>query len=88
MKTRLMKKGIGGLDKVVLSLVVLGFLLVIGMTLMGRVRDTTTAGTPERNASDMTISAIEQVPGWLPMIILALIAVVILGIIYMLKKRG
>lgn len=105
------KKGIAGLEKFVLSLVVIGFTLVIGLTLLAQVRDTDprigsvsycgtniTGGTGtgiqwtncsvQTNASIMTISALEQVPGWLSIIVLATIAVIILGVIYMLKKRG
>ena len=87
-KTQIGKKGIGGLDKIVMSLVVVGFLLVIGLALMGKVRDTQTAGTAEYNASTAVIDAIDDIPTWLPIIVLAFIAVIVLGIVYMIKGRG
>ena len=84
------KKGqstLGVLENVVISLVVVGFLLIIGLSLMGRARDTTTSGTAEYNASTSVITAISSIPGWLTVIVLAFIAVVVLGAVYMLKGK-
>ena len=98
-KTQIAKKGIGGLDKIVMSLVVIGFLLVIGLALMGKVRDTQiTSGCNSTgdaagcsyayNSSGDVIDAIDDIPTWLPIIVLAFIAVIVLGIVYMIKGRG
>ena len=81
------KKGqLGAVQSVVIALVVIGFILVIGLTLMGKVRDTTTTNTSERNASVAVIEAMATIPDWLGIIVLAVIALVILGIVYMFAR--
>lgn len=55
---------LGGLQNLVIALVVIGFVLIIGLTLMGQARDTTTANTAERNASVLVIGAIDDIPTW------------------------
>lgn len=82
------KKGqLGGLENLVIGLVVIGFVLVVGLSLMGQARDTTTANTAEYNASVATIGAIDDIPTWLGIIVLAFIAVVVLGIVYLLRRN-
>lgn len=106
---KISKKGFG-LSKLVISLVVVGFLLIIGLAMMGKLRDTdsrlgnfpncganSTGGSggtlgysncsAAYNASVTTIGAIDDIPAWLPILVLAFIAVIVLGVVYMLKKR-
>lgn len=82
----LSKKGFG-LDKLVISLVVTGFILVVGLALMGKARDTQTSGSAEYNASKVVVDAIDDIPAWLPIIVLAFIAVIVLGVVYMLRRN-
>lgn len=82
------KKGqLGTLENVIMALVVIGFLLIIGLSLMSKAKDTTTASTAERNASEAVISAMSDIPDWLPVIVLAIIAVVVLGVVYLMKRN-
>lgn len=82
------RRGIGGLDNTVISLVVIGFVLIVGMALMQQARDTQTSGSYAYNAGTTVLAAIDDIPGWLGTVVLAVIAVVILGIIYVLRRRS
>ena len=82
------KKGqLAMLEGLIMSLVVVGFLLIIGLSLMGKARDTTTANSAERNASNSVIDAMADIPDWLVVIVLAVIAVIVLGVIYMIRRN-
>lgn len=103
------KRAIAGLDKTIISLVVIGFVLIVGLALMQQARDTqvtntyhcglnSTNGTSGTllydgcgyayNGSTQVMNAIDDIPGWLGTVVLAVIAVVILGIIYILRRRS
>ena len=97
------------LENVIVSLVVVGFMLIIGLSLLSQAKNTTVDTTRAAcgtnltgggggtllytncsaayNASGTVISAIASIPGWLTVIVLAFIAVVVLGAVYMLKKE-
>lgn len=98
------------LEHVIIALVVIGFMLIIGLSLMGQVRDTqpevgvdcrcgtnTTCGTSGTlvytncsaayNASVTTIGAIDDIPDWLGIIVLAFVAVIVLGVISLLRRK-
>jgi ABC-type Fe3+ transport system permease subunit len=69
------------LEGLITSLVVVGFLVIIGLSLMGKAKDTTTADTYERNASLKVLQAMDDIiPDWLGTVVLAVIAIVILVI--------
>jgi len=79
---------LGSLQNMVISLVVIGFVLVIGLTLMTKVQEEQTSGTAAYNASTETITAMAEIPDWFGIIVLAVIAVVILGIIALVRRAG
>lgn len=82
-----LKKGqLASLQNLVISLVVIGFVLVVGLVMMGKTRDTTTSGTPEYLAANATIGAIDDIPDWLPVIVIAVVGVVILGIVFLFRR--
>jgi hypothetical protein len=83
------KKGqIQNLESLIMGLVIIGFLLIIGLALMGKARDTTTTNTAEYNASVKVINAMAGIPDWLTVIVLAFIAVIVLGVIYMIRRNN
>ena len=85
-KAKKKKAQLGMLEGLIMSLVVFGFMLIVGLSLMGKARDTTTANSAERNASTEVINSIADIPDWLPVIVLAVIAVIVLGVVYMIKR--
>ena len=105
------KAQLGMLETLIMSLVVIGFLLIVGLSLMGKARDTVVdssrascgsnetggfgAGTllytncsEAYNTSGEVISAIADIPDWLPVIVLAVIAVIVLGVVYMVRRNN
>ena len=89
------KKGqaLNTLQSVVLSIVVIGFLIAIGMALLTNVQETQqepngSCQSAGCNATGTTIDAIGDIPVWLPIIVLAFIALVVLGVIFLLQRRG
>ena len=84
---QLNRKGqLGQMQTLVVSLVIIGFALVIGLTMMGKTRDTTTANSAEYNAAKATIGAIDDIPDWLPVVVIAVIGLVLLGIVALYNK--
>jgi len=79
---------LGSLQNMVISLVVIGFVLVIGLTLMTKVQDEQTINSTAYNASSATIDAMAEIPDWFGIIVIAVIAVVILGIIALVRRAG
>ena len=79
---------LGSLQNMVISLVVIGFVLVIGLTLLSKVQEEQTADSAAYNASTATIDAMAEIPDWFGIIVLAVIAVVILGIIALVRRAG
>ena len=97
------------LEGLILSLVVIGFLLIIGLTLMGKAKDTqvdtskASCGTnitggsgghllytncsAAYNASVVVIDSMSDIPDWLVVVVLAVIAVIVLGVIYMIRRN-
>ena len=86
-KAKKKKAQLGMLEGLIMSLVVIGFLLIVGLSLMGKARDTTTTNTAERNASVAVIDSIADIPDWLPVVVLAVIAVIVLGVVYLIRRN-
>jgi hypothetical protein len=109
--TKYKRKGqIQNLESLIMSLVIIGFLLIIGLALMGKARDTqvdTTRGncgvnssggaggtllyyncSTAYNSSITVINAMASIPDWLTVIVLAFIAVIVLGVIYMIRRNN
>lgn len=68
-----------GLQGLALGLVSLGITAVIGMRVVSEIGSQMTANSLEANAATDTISAIADIPGWMPIIVIAAVAAVVLG---------
>jgi len=83
---KLDKKGqAGGLDRFVLSIVVVVFVLVIGIVATQELRDSTTAGTQAYNTSDTLITKLGTGSTWIGLIIVVGFAVAVIGFFRFLR---
>ena len=83
------KKGqIGTLQNLVITLVVIGIVLGIGLLVLGEFYDQMTAGTEEALAVNETIVAIGKIPGWLSIIVILAIVGILLAIVFSVLPRG
>jgi len=84
------KKGqtVAGLQGIIWTLVIIGIMLVIGLTVLDKLKDTTTANSTAETAANSTINAIADIPEWLPVIVVVVIAAVILGLVYFFRQSG
>jgi len=82
------KKGqnAGGLQGFIWTLVVIGIMLVIGLTVMDNLMGTTDVNSTAETAANETITAIADIPDWLPVIVVVVIAAVILGLVYFMRR--
>lgn len=77
------KKGqIGALQGIVITLVVIGVVLGIGLYVLNEFYDNLTAGTEAALAVNDTISAIGDISTWLGIIVIVVIAAIILAILF------
>lgn len=95
------KKGqLGNLQGLVWGIVVIGIMIAIGLVILAELYDSdmTTSCTDPTNLSTCSINeagtainesidAISEVPGWLVIIVIVVIASIILGLIQMFKSR-
>jgi len=89
--------GIGNLQNIVWLLVVIGIMLAIGLVVLSELYDTDAMRTytdaenytinEAGEALNETIDAIAEVPGWLTIIVIVVIAAVILGLVQFFKGR-
>lgn len=86
------KKGFGGnimaLASAGLALVVLIFVLTIGADLTDTIEQQQTAGSIAENVSLKGLQALDLFGDWFDIIILIVIAVLVIGLLMMLKFRG
>ena len=79
------KKGVLGLESVVKGLVVIGFILIIGFAMMEKGQDTQTANSYGYNGSTTVLQAIDDIPAWLGVIVIAFIGA---GLFLLLRRFG
>jgi len=84
------KKGqtLAGLQGVIWTLVIIGIMLVVGLTVLDNLKDTTTEGSDAEAAANATIDAVADISDWLPVIVVIIIAAVILGLVYFFRRTG
>jgi len=97
------KKGqtLDGLQGVIWTLVIIGIMLVVGLTVLDNLQDTTldadvtgcnatttTNCTEAYTAAGATIDAVSDISDWLPVIVVIIIAAVILGLVYFFRRTG
>lgn len=73
--------GLGQLVQIILMLVIIGIMLVVGLKIMGGVRDEMTSGTAERNASDNAMEGLTNVSEQQGLLGTIIIFGVILGVV-------
>ena len=72
-----------------LAVVVLAIVLVVGFKILGTMGDSLTANTYEKNATNSILSAMNtNFVGFIPVVIIALVAGVILFIIFKFLRPG
>lgn len=76
------------LPNFVIALVIIGMFLVAGLLVMGEMQSNLTSGSAEYNASSEVIEALGDIPGWLPTIVVIVIAVVMIGYLYFFRSPG
>ena len=83
------KKGqLGTLQNVVISLVIIGIVLGIGLLVLGEFKDQMTTGSDEYNATNLTIYAIGKIPTWLSIIVILAIVGILLALVFSVLPRG
>jgi hypothetical protein len=94
------KAQLGNIESMITALVVVGLVLVVGFLIIAEVQDqivsidsvdeanldgnSTSYGY---NASQDIQSALETIPGWLPIIVIVVIGSLLIGLVSFLKRR-
>ena len=87
MNTKKGQMGIGNLQSIVWLLVVIGIMLAIGLVVLSELKDTSSISGDAETALNETIDAIAEIPGWLTIIVIVVIAAIILGLVQFFKGR-
>ena len=89
MKITKKKAAIQELMPLVISLVAIGITLAIGLLILSEVaaNKTVAADYNASNAVAETVSAIADIPGWLPIIVITVIGALLLGLVYLFTGR-
>ena len=83
------KKGqIGTLQNLVITLVIIGIVLGIGLLVLGEFKDQLTTNSDEWTAVNETVYAIGKIPGWLSIIVILAIVGILLAIVFSVLPRG
>lgn len=81
------KKGnVNKLTSFALVLVVFTVVLAIGLTVLSQLNTNLTAGTAEANATASMITHLGTIPGWIPVIIVAMVGGIVLFLV--IKQFG
>ena len=81
------KKGnVNQLTGFALVLVVFAVVLAVGLSVLSKLGDNLTAGSAERNATTAMIGYIGEIPGWIPIIVVAMIGGIVLYLV--IKQFG
>jgi len=76
------KKGqVNKLTGFALTLVVFTVVLAIGLTVLSNLNDNLTANTAEANATAEMIESMATIPGWIPVIIVAMVGGIVLFLV-------
>ena len=92
MKLRMFKSKKGVVDQlmpVIISLVAIGVTLAVGFLILSTVK-TNSKVAADANATlgvAQTVSAMSDIPGWLPIIIITIIGALLIGLVSMFRGR-
>ena len=84
------KKGvIGNLQPMIIALVSIGIILAISFLIMAEVASNTkvAADTNASAAVNEVQSAMDDIPGWLPIIVITVIGALLIGLVAMFRGR-
>jgi mannose/fructose/N-acetylgalactosamine-specific phosphotransferase system component IID len=84
------KKGIAQLQDLIIGLVIIGIVLVVSFLILAQVaaNSTVAADANATAAVQTTQSAMDDIPGWLPIIVVTVIGAFILGLITLFRRRA
>jgi hypothetical protein len=81
------KKGqVSKLTGFALTLVIFTVVLAVGFSVLSKLNSNLTEGTAERNATTQIITYMGEIPGWIPVIIVAMIGGIVLFLV--IKQFG
>ena len=78
----------GSLQGIVWLLVVIGIMLAVGLVVLSELRDTSSVTGDAETALNETIDAIGEIPVWVSIIVVVVIAAVILGLVQFFRRAG
>ena len=76
----------GSLQGIVWLLVVIGIMLAIGLVVLSELAETDSVSGDAETALNSTIDAIGEIPDWLSIIVIVVIASVILGLVQFFRR--
>ena len=82
------KAQVGTLAPFVITLVVVGFIVAIGLTMFNKLGDTMIANSSAANATAVLEEETAGISDWYGIIVLAIIALVVLTIVLVIKQRA
>ncbi|MBC8147328.1 MAG: hypothetical protein H8E98_05030 [Bacteroidetes bacterium] len=78
--------GIGGVPNFVWALVQIGIFVAIGLIVLAQFEATTT-NTDASTAINSTITAIDDVPAWIPILVVMLMAGIVVALVQIFRSR-
>ena len=79
-------QSIGGLPNTVIALVVVGFVIALSLILLVKLKDTNNTSADVNTSIDEVSSAIQEIPTFLSLIVLAFIMVIVIGAILLIQR--
>ena len=79
---------VGALVPFVITLVVVGFIVAIGLTMFSELSDTMTDDSFAQNATDTLTEETAGIADWYGIIVLSIIALVVLTIVMVIRSRA
>lgn len=83
-----MAQGLSGMQGLVWFLVIIGIMVVVGITIIDKLMNTSGLGSDAVAAANTTLQAIDDIPDWLGVIVIVVIAAVILGLVSYFRSAG
>ena len=86
------KGQIDALQPLIIALIVIGIVLVVGFLIFAQVKTQVVsiegAGSYGDNATMAVQSAMEDIPGWLPIIVVVVIGALLIGLVSFLRNQA
>jgi len=80
---KMLRKGqVGNIQGFVMAIVGVAVVLAVGLIVLGQLKDSTTAGTAEYNATGAIVTKLATVPTWIGILITVALAFIVLGYFY------